>query len=257
MKYDTVILAGGEKTKITMEPEVTNKARLLIHNRPMVEYVLAALSASPSIGRIVITGPQEIVSREWMDKVYAIIPEQGSAMKNVMAAIDFLHPDGKILIVTSDIPMLTPEAVEDFLKQCGERPGDIYYPIVSKEDNDRKYPGVKRTYVKLREGTFTGANAFLADPKVIRANLAIAEKMVELRKNPLEMCKLLGWGLVIKLLLGLLSIKEIEKRAGELFNLTGHAIISHYPELGTDVDKDSDLALARRVIPPNQIPLSQ
>ena len=44
---------------------------------------------------------------------------------------------------TGDIPLLTPEAVDDFLSRCQGVSADIYYSIVSKEANEAAYPGVK------------------------------------------------------------------------------------------------------------------
>ena len=71
------------------------------------------------------------------------------------------------------------------------------------------------------------------------------------RKNPVKM--LLTFGLpgivfVLRLALGLLSVQELEQRLSNILHIKGAAIYCTHPEIGTDVDKDSDLELARRVL---------
>lgn len=40
----------------------------------------------------------------------------------------------------------------------------------------------------------------------------------------------MGMRFLIKLLMGLLTIKELEKRVSDLFDIKARAVISHYPE---------------------------
>jgi hypothetical protein len=54
---------------------------------------------------------------------------------------------------------------------------------------------------------------------------------------------LLGIGLLIKLVLGIGTIRQIEQRFGQILNITAKAIISGYPEIGNDVDKPNDIEM--------------
>ena len=63
---------------------------------------------------------------------------------NLRLGIDSLQSDAKVLIVTSDIPLIAPEAIQDFIRRCDAVEADVYYPITTKEVNERKYPGVHR-----------------------------------------------------------------------------------------------------------------
>jgi len=75
-----------------------------------------------------------------------------------------------------------------------------------------------------------------------------AEVFMTYRKKPWKLAQVLGLKFILKFLLGTLTIKELEERVGDLFNIKARAIISSYPEIATDVDKDSDLELAARAL---------
>ena len=107
-----------------------------------------------------------------------------------------------------------------------------------------KYPENLKTYVKLKEGRFTGGNLFLLNSKKIDNFLEIGKKMLLYRKKPWKMVKILGIFFLVKLILGRLSILDVEKRVASMMGIRGKAVICDYPEVGNDVDKPADLALA-------------
>lgn len=249
---DAIILAGDtpKDTDLKLLNKVNCKSLIPIGGKPMVEYVVESLVAERRIGRVAVVGPVDELAflRERSPKVQ--LAQHGeSILQNVVAGIELLGNPDKVLVVTADIPMLTPQAVADFLNQAGERDADFYYSVVRREDNDRQYPGVKRTYVRLKNGTFTGGNIFMARSKYVSAKMDLVDSMIALRKEPLKMVRLLGWRFVIKFVLGALTIRELEAYISGLLGITGVAVISPYAEIGTDVDKPSDLELARSILP--------
>ncbi|HHV71374.1 MAG TPA: NTP transferase domain-containing protein [Clostridia bacterium] len=242
--YNAIILAGGP---VNRDLESLGKGKyeafLDLDGRPMVSYVVDALLASPSIDKIVAVGPLEELSQLFVDRRIICVEERGDIIGNLLAALDNL-PEEKVLVVTCDLPFLTPEAVEDFLDRCSAKEADFYYPIVRKKDSEARFPGSQRTYVHLKEGVFTGGNIFLLTPRVIRENLDYARKIVALRKHPFKLARLLGLKFICKFIFKLLSLEDLERKIYELLHLRGAAIISPYPEIGVDVDKKSDFDLA-------------
>jgi len=83
---------------------------------------------------------------------------------------------------------------------------------------------------------------------VLSNSKQLMAKVVTFRKKPWKLAKILGLSFVVKLFLKQLSLAELEKRASQLLGVRGVAIISPYPEIGTDVDKPSDLELAERIM---------
>ncbi len=243
MIVDAVVLAGAANTgKLRGISDCTNEALIPIHGRPMVQYVVEALNGAAKVGRIVVVGPDEL--RAALQGTGAVlVPSTNSITDNVKRGLEELDSERMALLVTSDIPLVTSEAVEDFINRCSELPGDLFYPIVSKEVNDVNYPGTARTYFRLREGTFTGGNLFLALPRVVLECQPMLERVFAMRKKPWQLSRLLGFSFILKFLLRRLAIHEIEERVRDIFSIKGVAVITPYPEIGIDVDKPSDLEL--------------
>lgn len=248
MVIDAIILAGASNNgALRAVTDTPYEALIDINGRTMLDYVVDAVVGAKSISRVVVVGPAKALD-SLAGRVYKVVQCGDSMVENILIGLEVLHATGKVLLVTSDIPLLTSEAIEDFLKRCSEREADIHYPVVAKEVNETRYPGVKRTYVRLIEGTFTGGNLALLDPEVVRQCHLMIEKAVQMRKKPWQLSRLLGFRFIVKFLFSRLSIEEIEGRVRLMLGFRGVGIISPYPEIGIDVDKPSDLELVRNVL---------
>jgi GTP:adenosylcobinamide-phosphate guanylyltransferase len=246
---DAIILAGALNTgALQNESPERYEAEIQIAGRPMLDYILAALKDVSEIERIVVCGPEKAVSEKLKNLVYKRVEPGTTMIDSLISGLNEIDAAGSVLVTTADIPLLTADAVRDFLKNCRKRNGDVYYSFISKENCENKYPGVTRTYVKLRDGIFTGGNIALISEKVIRENAAMLKRAVSMRKKPLQLCRMLGWKFFINLLLGNLSITQIERRVSQIFYFTAVGVVSNYPEIGIDVDKPSDLKLARDIL---------
>lgn len=243
-----MILAGAPNTKkLTAVSPESYEAMIPLAGRPMVDFVSLALENSPSIGQVAVVGPSELDYLKGK-KVSSVIPCGDTLMENLRRGLESFQPDKMVLVATADIPLLTAAAVEDFLAQAKKYQADFYYSIIEKGVGEAKYPDCKRTYVRLKDGTFTGGNLLLLYPRILEQGWELAENMYRLRKEPLKMCRLLGWGFFAQLLLGRLTISKLEDRFEQLLGAKGKAIISPYPEVGIDVDKPADYELAAKYI---------
>lgn len=247
--YDAIILAGGENKKkfLRLSPQ-PYEALIEIAGQPMVTFVTRALAASGSVNRIFVVGPATALRQCVFAQPVSILAGGRTIMETIQIGMAALGHKRKVLVVTADIPLLTAEAVNDFLAQCSGIDADFYYPIISRELNERCYPSTRRTYVRLREGTFTGGNIFLVNPDIVSRALPVANRIIENRKKPLALCGILGWAFVVKFLTGRLGLAEVESRVSALLKLRGAVIHSRFPEVGIDVDKPSDLELVRSAL---------
>lgn len=249
MRVNAIVLAGrGTADALGEFTRVSSKALVDINGRPMISYVIKALLEASRIGTIVVVGPREDLVPVVESERVLVIEDAESIVDNIRVGARELPSNEKILIATSDIPMLTGEMVETFIDLCQNRPADLYYPIVEKEVNERKYPLVKRTYVSLQEGIFTGGNLFLIEPWIVEPVAPKVKAFIDNRKNPIQLSRLLGFTFLVKLLFKLLTIPELEKKMGELWGVRAAAINCPMPEIGIDVDKPNDLQLVRAAL---------
>lgn len=239
---NAVILSGDKSSAFAGG---FTKALAKIRDKIMIEYVISALKESSHVGEIAVVGPVEKLKPYLDGRVDYIVEGSDSLLENALRGMRLFQGDERVLLLTCDIPFLTPEALDHFIAECEKTGADLCYPIVAKEDNEAKFPGARRTYARLREGTFTGGNLLYVNPDVVERSLDMARQMIEYRKKPWKMCKVLGWDFVIRLLIGRLTIPGVEERVSSLLNMKVAAVKSPYPEIGNDVDKESDLEMAR------------
>ena len=88
----------------------------------------------------------------------------------------------------------------------------------------------------------------LVSPSVFQAYQPMIEHAISMRKNPWKLSRLLGLKFIVKFMFKQLSIGEIESRVEDILQFRGVGVISPYPQVGIDVDKPSDLQLARQML---------
>ena len=154
---DAVVLAGSRNDGPLKDcSSVRYEALIPVGSKIMVEYVVEALLQARGIRRVLVIGPATDLTPLLAGERVSVAESAGGIMENIEVGLKHLAGERRVLLVTSDIPMLTPRAVENFLELCGDMSGDLYYPIISKDEVEIKYPSTRRTYVSLKEGVFTG-----------------------------------------------------------------------------------------------------
>lgn len=249
MKVDVIIMAGAKNTGALRECSQSDyEALIAIRGVPMIDYVVESARQAKSVGRIAVVGPVAELQPHLADKVEMVVEGKEKLLENIQLGIQALKPERKVLILCSDIPLISPEAIDEFVSQCVGREVDVYYPIISKEANLERFPGTHRTYARLREGTYTGGNMFIINPVVIDGAMEFANKMITWRKKPLKMSQAFGVIFIVKFVLGCLSIAELERRVQKITGFSAAAVIVRHPEIGFDVDKPSDLEMMEKYI---------
>lgn len=240
-----VILAGG-RASVDMEAAtgVTNRALIDISGKPMLLRVVEALRESELCGEITVVGkvpPSDYYSR---------LPDKGDFISNTVAGAVVNGEAPFILVCTCDLPFLTGEAVTDFLTAALEKAeqsgASVIYPVVPVSRCYKRFPGLKRTALKLKEARFTGGNMMLTRPQFIISQKKRISAAYRARKSPLRLANMLGWDMIFRLLFSqmlaprLLTLPMLEKRISQLIAGPARVFVSAYPEIATDVDKPSD-----------------
>jgi len=246
---DAIVLAGAS-ADAGMEPKngYTSRAMVDIAGKTMLQRVVDALRGSGRIERVVVIG--DAIA----DGADEVLPAAGSFLENIMLGVSRTRGPDRVLLASSDIPLLTAEAVSDFVTRAEQTGADFCYPIIPKLVCDSSYPCMKRTYLKTREGTFTGGNLVLVSPEFLSRNERTISEAYAARKSVLALAKMVGLAvlaraLVAQLLIpGLLSVGDLERVAGKMLNGKVKAIITSYPEIGEDVDKAADLEQVKRIV---------
>lgn len=226
---NALVLAGGDE-----------RAFISIGGRCMVEHVVDALWEAEHIGDIAIVGDKAKLKPLLGNKITHYIQGGNNLFESVDRGIEPFALDRHVIIITSDIPLIKPCIIDEFVAKCRLDHLDLYYPIVEKTINDKQFPGIKRTYVKLKEGRFTGGNILCLNPVILGKCQSFARELLDNRKMPWRIGRMLGYKFLTLLLVGQITISSVEERLYELLGIKCKAIISSHGEIVNDLDKVSD-----------------
>ena len=234
-KVTAVVLGGGSGDDLSRAANVPAKALVPFQGRPLVSYVLEALHGSIGVARVLYVGE---ATPEILAQTAQVLPAGKTFVESFSAGVAAalaLAPENPVLVTTADLPWLRAAALNDFLAAAVG--AALAYPIVSQKTALSQFPGQRRTFVRLKDGSFTGGNMMVLSPEMVPVLLPFIERAYQGRKNPLALARLFGADFIVKLALGQLGLAAIEKRAGRILGLPVRALETPFASIGADVDK--------------------
>jgi CTP:molybdopterin cytidylyltransferase MocA len=242
-----IILAGGgeEATPLAASEGVAHTSLLAVGGEAVIARMVKAFQQAPEVREIIVVGTPAV--RAALPTGVVAVEAQGEASNNLKLGLASAREEW-LIIAPADIPFLTSQTITEFLQEAFASGGELVYPVVRREDYERRFPGGKRTYVTLREGIFTGANIVLLKRALLQRLLPLIQSLFENRKNPLALAGIFGFGFILKLLLHRLDFPALEKRASRLVGGKAMALPTRRVELALDIDKAEDLQSARQYL---------
>ncbi len=251
---EAVLLAGGKFEDVPSGEAVPRSKGLLpIGGIPMAARTLRALHRSPAVSRVVLVSsvPAEDLEQQHWQGVDRVVPAGERLIDSFKAGVDAVaDPTVPAMVVVGDLPLLTDEAVTDWLDRCRARDdAAIWYSFVRKSNSEAAFPGTRHTYVPFREGTFCGAGFFMSRPEALGPLYQAMTRLTYARKNPLKLAGLLGWGIIFSLLTRRLTVPQVERGMSRLLGgIACAGIETPYPETAFNVDDLDALLEARRYL---------
>ncbi len=246
-----VVLAGGRASpELAVQIGGSVRAMALFGGKRLIDLVVEALAAADGGAPVTVVGDLPDSA------TYARVPDQGDYVSNLLAGVARHAGDEWILITSADMPFLTGKVVarftENALLAAAARGAAVVYPVVLVSACYARYPGIKRTSVKLLEGEFTGGNMMLARPSFFMDRRDLLARTFAARKNPFRLAWMLGPDTVARLAVSqlisprALDIPGLEAKVGRLVQGRVATLVSVDPELATDLDKPADFVMADR-----------
>lgn len=248
---DAIITAGGipkPEDPLFEYTQGQSKAMLEIADKPMVQWVLDAVSGSGKIEHIVIVG-LEPDSGVVCEKPLQFIPNQGGMIDNIrtgIAKVVEINPDSElVMLVSSDIPALTTEMIDWVIDTALETEDDFYYNLIPRDVMEKRYPGSNRSFVKLKDVEVCGGDLNVVRVSATYGNDDLWNKLVSARKNAFKQAALFGFTTLILMLMRRLSLQDAVPRVEKQLGIRGRAILCPYAELAMDVDKPHQFEILR------------
>jgi molybdopterin-guanine dinucleotide biosynthesis protein A len=249
MKLDAVLPAGGRiKGELAREVGTELKALLRFGPDTVLEQTLKTLRATDRVRRIAVVGPQEI-ARYAERLADVVLPETNSGAGNILRGLEWVRaasegtPAERVLILTTDLPFLSADAITGFLDACPAEM-DLCVPVLNRQEFEARFARSHSRYVRLRDGDWMIGCAFLIRPQAVLRNRVMIERVFAARRSQIAMARLLGPWFVLRFLTRRLSVKQIEAKCLQLLGCAGVGIRGCAPELAFDIDYPEDYRYA-------------
>jgi molybdopterin-guanine dinucleotide biosynthesis protein A len=248
---DAILLAGGKpnpEDPLYAESQGQSKALIDVAGKPMIQWQLDALSKAKLISNVVIIGINS-VSNLSCEKPMTIIPDAGGWLENILAGMDHVRKTSPAtthaLISSTDIPTVTHEILDWRIQAALESSADLNFAVVERSTMEARFPGSKRSFVRLQDVEVCGGDANVANVNLVADN-QLWNRLFAARKSVRRQASFMGFDLLIRLLTRQLSLHQAEQKLSSRLGLKGRVVISPYAELAMDVDKPGQLEIVRR-----------
>jgi GTP:adenosylcobinamide-phosphate guanylyltransferase len=248
---DAIVTAGGipqPEDPLYTYSQGDSKALIDIAGKPMIQWVLDALSDAKLVDNVIIIGlsPKSGLTCK---KPMHFLSNQGRMLANIVVGVNKsleLNKKNKyVLIVSSDIPALKSEMVDWLIETSMETRDDLYYGVCPKDVMEARFPGSRRTYTPLKDMAVCGADINISHVRNATEHLEMWEQLIGTRKSPLKQAGIIGLGTLLALFLRQLTLEDAVRRVSERVGIKGRAIVWSHAEPCMDVDKPHQLELLR------------
>lgn len=215
-------------------------ALLEIAGRPMIQWVLDALSAAKGVEQIVLVGLNEKSGLNCRQPI-SYIPNQGRWFENLRAGAAKLKAMDRqakyALLVPADLPGLQAEMVDWIVEQAQPPRGDALVTLIPRQRMEKRLPERKFPWARLQEGEY-----WIGGLTVCRLELLLDPEQVDWtnlaaeRKNPAGLASRLGMGTYLQYLSGRLSLDQAAAQFERRTGLRIRALECPYAEAGMRVD---------------------
>jgi GTP:adenosylcobinamide-phosphate guanylyltransferase len=248
---DAIVTAGGIPQPGDPLYNYSNgdsKALIDIAGKPMVQWVLDALSDAKNVDNVIVIGltPKSGLTCK---KPLHYLSNQGRMLANIVAgvrkSVELNKKTEYVLLVSSDIPALKGEMVDHLVETSMETRDDIYYGVCPRDVMEIRYPTSNRTYTKLKDMQVCGADINVIHVSMTTEHLDTWEKLIGNRKSPLASAAVIGWDTLFLLFTRQVTLQELVEKASARIGIKGRIIIWDKAEPCMDVDKPHQLEIMR------------
>jgi GTP:adenosylcobinamide-phosphate guanylyltransferase len=235
----------------------SHKALIRIDDRPLLDFVLEAMGIHPAIGRVIVAAQgndmlrSDAVLQRWTGRAQwnwiEAQPSIAETLETVLADPEAQRP---LLVTTADNVLLTPNIMEEFLNASNG--ADLAVGMVERTEFSKRFPNNRRTWLKFRDGQWSGANLFLIGSGDIQPLLDIWRTVEQDRKKGWRLIGAFGPWLLARAVVGQIALKRAIADIGRRHGLDARLVGLSHPEACIDVDKPEDLELASALLAERQ-----
>lgn len=249
-QISVIVFAGSHQndpSPLLKAARVTNKALINIANKPIIYYVLDAINKSKLVKSIYLVGLNHQDLQVTIDKQIYFLPGNAMRFDNLISTLNHLNsfefPPEHILIMPSDIPLITAEIIDQciLLMNIPETNKDGYVGIISKNVMENSFPNANKRYSRLKEGEYCGSDINAIRVRAILSNEILFRNLLENRKSRVRMILRVYPIFILRYIMGRLSINHIINLFKKKFDVDITHYLNPFAEAGMDLDYPEQL----------------
>ena len=255
-KWNAVILAGdrGPSDPVANVANVSGKALVKFNGVTQIEQIVKLLHDAECINELYVLGPsQECLNQceevRLMYKDYGVnyLPPQlgpsSSALLGVQTSACF-----PTLVITSDLPLLKAEFIENYCKKVMKLDVDFVVGAVEHSCIKNLLPELKKTKYRFSDSEVCFANVFAVLTPLGMKAIKYWQDVEQSRKNPLAVIRKIDWWSVLQYKLGRLSVAQASQKLSDKLDANLNIEMFAVPELAIDVDSAHDYIILKKYI---------
>jgi len=222
-----------------------HKSLLALNGRPAVSYLVDNLKGCDRVNRVILVSDRRTYEAAPNADVFVEAGQGETA--GLMAGVRAADGAGRCLVMTGDMPLASSDAISDLLSRAPD--ADVVYPIVERSDLQVAFPDRAVTYVKAREGHFTGSSCLLFRPEVAISRHDMLESLMNARRDPKALVGMIGPVVALRMMFSTLSLAEYERCLSDALGIDCRVLVTRFPELLVSIDSPGDVALMEQRLP--------
>lgn len=250
--FDCVVMAGSiNRIPLYHGNRPGRKALVELLGRPLIAYVLDALTAARGVDRILVVGAPEVLAFASKWPRVEGVPEGRSLVDNAWRGLEAARTE-RVLFCNPDQPLLRTEMVDWFVDRAAQVDADVVTSWAAIESLGRYTEG-EHKFAAFGDGQFAHGNVFLVrkefpDKRAVRGRL---DRLYKARKSKVRFAWELGPALFGRFLIALVTgrlptLADTLRIGGERFGITVRPVVCPHVELVLDTDEPEDFAAAVR-----------
>lgn len=219
----------------------------------MINHPARALLAHPAIDQLVILTqhPDLYVAdadTAWLGEDPRVRFEASGAgiASTLLALLDRPDVPLPLLVTTADHVLLDGAMLDQFVAEA--QGADLALAMVERATLLARYPASRRTWLKFRDGWWSGANLFWFGSRKARSIIALWQEVEQDRKKGWKILSAFGPVALAGAMLRILTLRGGVARIGRRFGLMARLVAMRKAEACIDADKMEDVELIETIL---------
>jgi len=249
-RWTAVLLAGSrpDGDPLARSMMLGHKALIPVAGEPMVVRPLRALLNSPLVSEVIVLtqNPRDLRPVLPDDERVTIRASERTIAETIAKLIPNRAADFPVLITTADHALLNPDMIAEFTSKAAG--ADLAIGVVERRPMLARFPNAKRTWLKFRGGSYSGANLFAFGSERVLPAIDQWRSVEQKRKKGWRVLAALGPALLFGAVLRLRTLQQSVDSIGRKLGLAIRIVEMSDPAAAIDVDKPEDHALVEAIL---------